>query len=344
MVPGPELSCPTGDGPSPTAGLRVLRGPEVPAELAAPRPRAPTPFQSAGWCRAWVTEAAAAEGAVPLLVRAGTTDGQTVRVGLQLHAEEAGPVLRPLSWPWADYHEAWTEGPAPHAEPAGAAQALAEALDEVQRSEGASLDLPDVVAGGLLHRAGLLLGARESPASPVVSIDLTDPERVAAVVERKETVRKRRLLARQGEVSLVHWRDPEQLRARLPSFFAMHAEQWRDRPDAVAPFDGGVVDRTFAGVAEQPDSGAVLTELRLDGAPVAAYYGFLHRDRYWAYRTAFDQSFRRLSPGHQLVAAMVEDFLAAGVRVFDLMRGDYPYKLDYASKVVNNVRLERGRG
>ncbi|WP_435174271.1 GNAT family N-acetyltransferase [Actinacidiphila sp. bgisy145] len=319
--------------------LRVSRGDAVVAQL--PGAGAPTPFQSAGWCRAWIAEAAAAEGAAPLLLRAATAAGRPVYAGLQVHSEPAGKVLRPLCWPWADYHRAWW--PEGEPEPEGAAAALAAALAELQRIEGAALDLQDVAEGDLLHRAALLAGARSSPASPVVAFDLTDAERVAAVLGRKETVRKARLLARRGRVELIHWRDPADLRERLPVFFAMHAAQWRDRPDVVAPFDGGPVDRTFAAAAQRGDCGVVLSELRLESVPLAMYYGFLHQDRYWAYRTAFDQEYRRLSPGYQLVAGMIRDFVAAGVTCFDLMRGDYPYKADYAEGVSHNVRLERAK-
>jgi CelD/BcsL family acetyltransferase involved in cellulose biosynthesis len=323
--------------------VRIVRGSHVLSEVAALRSAAPTPFQTAGWYWAWISEAAASEQVVPILVQAKDSGDALVSVALQLHtAEEGGAVLRPLSWPWADYHCAWTQR-TDQPEYADTPRVLAAALEEVQRVEDARLDLADVLTGGLLHRAAQLLGARESPASPVVAIDLTDAGRVAAVVERKEIVRKRRLLARRGEVSVVHRRTAGDITAQLPSFFSMHAAQWRQREDVVAPFDGGTVDRTFTAVAQRPDTGAVLSELRLDSVPVAMYFGFLHADRFWAYRTAFDQTYRRLSPGHQLVVAMIEDFVASGVRTFDLMRGEYPYKLEYASTVARNVRLERGK-
>jgi CelD/BcsL family acetyltransferase involved in cellulose biosynthesis len=323
-------------GMTTASSVEVTRGAAVLGNLE-PGPAAPTPFQTAGWYRSWISEAAESEGATPLMVTVLTAAGGRSCIGLQLHETQSGPVIRPLSWPWADYHCACRESdPAVDAE-----QALAAAIDGLQRCEGARLDLPDVAEGDLLHRAALALGAHVRPGSPVVSIDLTDGGHVAALVGRKETVRKGRQLARLGDVALVHWREPGDLPDRLRSFFAMHAAQWRGRPEAVAPFDGGVVDRTFAAVAAQPDAGVVLSELCLDSVPIAAYYGFLHRGTYWAYRTAFDGAYRRLSPGQQLIAGMIVDFAAAGIQTFDLMRGDYPYKLGYASRVSANVHAER---
>jgi CelD/BcsL family acetyltransferase involved in cellulose biosynthesis len=315
----------------------VVRGAAVLGRLASGT-AAPTPFQTAGWYRAWIREAAGSEGATPLLVTAGLPGGRRVRVGLQVHVTESGPVLRPLSWPWADYHCA---SPDTGHKAGEADQALAGAIDKVQRAEGARLDLPDVAADGTLHRAAIRLGARIRPGSPVVSIDLADSRRVSAIVNRGEIALKRRRLARLGQVTLTHQHEPTGRLALMPSFIAMHGAQWQAREDAVAPFDGGAVDRTFTALAAAPDTGVVLSELRLDSTPLAMYFGFVHRSRYWAYRTAFDQAYRRLSPGHLLLAGMITDFSSAGIRAFDLMRGDYAYKLNYASRVSANIHAQR---
>ncbi len=325
--------------------VEVVRGAQILDRLtpgltgpARAMTQAPTPFQTVGWCRAWITQAARFEQATPILLEAGVAAGGRVRVGLQVHDTVAGPVLRPLSWPWADYHDACDMTPGGHPD---APRVLAEAIDYLQGTERARLDLPDLVDGGLLHRAAVQLGARLRSSSTVVSVDLGDAEHVRSIASRKEIARKARRLARLGRLSLVHLRDPADLAARLPAFFAMHAAQWKDRADVVAPFDGGVVDQTFAAVAAQPDAGVLLTELRLDSSPLAMYFGFLHRRRYWGYRTAYDRRYWRLSPGHQLVVQMITDFARSPVDTFDLMRGGYAYKLEYASSVSANVHAER---
>jgi len=323
----------------------VVRGPQILDRLTPGRTgldramtQAPTPFQTPGWYRAWIMRAARSELATPILLEAGVPGGGRVHVALQVHQTTAGPVLRPLSWPWADYHDACDMTPGGHPD---APRVLAEAVDHLQGIERARLDLPDLLDGGLLHRAAVQLGARLRSSSTVVSIDLGDAEHVRSIVTRKETARKARRLARLGQLSLVHLRDPADLAPRLPTFFAMHAAQWKDRADVVAPFDGGVVDQTFAAVAAQPDAGVLLTELQLDSSPLAMYFGFLHRGRYWGYRTAYDRRYWRLSPGHQLVVQMIIDFSRSPVHTFDLMRGGYAYKLEYASSVSANVHAER---
>ena len=309
-----------------------------------------TPFQTAGWWRAWIRTAATKEGAVPVLAAAQLPGGRTVLAGLQQHRLYGGRiVLMPLSWPWADYHEAVTiaDSPATAGQPgiptdAGTTRILAGALDQARRQFRARLDLPDLVNGGLLHRAAVHLGAQISPSSTVVRVDLTSPENVRRMTGRGEIRRKTRRLELLGTLRLTNAETPVRLAERLPAFIALHAAQWRDRPDAVAPFDGGVVDRTFAAVTAEGGTGARLSELWLDRELLAAYFGFVHCGSYWAYRTAFDARHRRMSPGHQLVAALVAQLIRERVRTFDLMRGSYVYKLEYPSAVSRNTHAELG--
>ncbi|TDD98116.1 GNAT family N-acetyltransferase [Actinomadura rubrisoli] len=298
--------------------------------LDAHRLSARTPFQTRGWWRAWIREAADAEGVTPVLVHTTRTDRPTLVVGLQLHQGGSTAVLRPLSWPWADYHEVAQVGDGP-AGPEPDIGGLAEAIDRCQRAFGARLELSDLTADGPLLRAVCELGAVPRPSETVVRLDLTDPDVVRRVSERRDMRRKRRRIERLGTLRLTCADTSARIAARLPAFIDLHARQWRDRPDAVAPFDGGVVDRTFAAVAAEPSSTARLHELWLDETLLAGWFGFWHDRKYYAYRTAYDMGYGRDSPGHLLVAAMVTELAAQGTDTFDLMRGAYAYKLELPS-------------
>ena len=129
---------------------------------------------------------------------------------------------------------------------------------------------------------------------------------------------------------------------RFPAFVEMHYEQWKDRFDAVAPFDGEVINATFDYIIRHlaPHGLILLTELLLDDRPIAMYYGFNYGRRYGAYRTTFDSTFRHLSPGHLMLRQMMVDFSRAGIIELDLMRGDYPYKREYINCSRYNKRFE----
>jgi CelD/BcsL family acetyltransferase involved in cellulose biosynthesis len=298
--------------------------------LAAANPSA-TVFQTAPWYRAWLSAAAAAEGATPLVV--AVAGGSGTRAAVALQRERGSAVLRPLSAPWADYHDAVGD---PNDD--ASLRALADGLTGLVR-EGFSLALDDVVADGLLARACVELG-EALPSTPVAAVDLTDGEHVTRVVARKEYVVKWRRLHRLGPVRCVHHTEQPAIRARFPAFVALHRAQWQGRVDAVAPFDGGVVDAAFSAMVEQltPRHALMLTELLLGDRAIAMYLGFVHAGRYLAYRTAYDAAYRRLSPGHLMLARMILDFRAAGLRELDLMRGAYGYKDEYANRAGRNVR------
>ncbi|MFI5568989.1 GNAT family N-acetyltransferase [Streptomyces sp. NPDC051740] len=300
-----------------------------------------TPFQTNGWWRAWVREAAGAEGTTPVLVHVTRPGRPTPVVGLQLHQDDGTALLRPLSWPWADYHEVAYVGDVSSIGPGSDIGGLAEAIDRCQQEFGAKLELSDLITDGPLLRAVSELGVAPQPSNVVFWLDLTDPDIVRRVSERRDMRRKLRRIERLGTLRLTCADTPERVAARLPAFIDLHTRQWRDRPDAVAPFDGGVVDRTFAAVASEPSSGARLHELWLDETLLAGWFGFCHDRTYYAYRTAYDLAHGRDSPGHLLTAAMVTELAAQGTDTFDLMRGAYAYKLELPSSRAPTVTASR---
>ncbi len=311
--------------------------------LDAHRLSARTPFQTCGWWRAWIREAAESEGATPVLVHTMSPDRPALVVGLQLHQDGGTALLRPLSWPWADYHEVAEAGDTSHLGAEPDIEGVAEAIDRCQREFGARLELCNLIADGPLLRAVSELGAVLQPSDTVFRLDLTDPDVVRRVSERRGIQRKRRRIERLGKLRLTCADSPERVAARLPAFIDLHARQWRDRPDVVAPFDGDVVDRTYAAVAAEPSSAARLHELWLDGTLLAGWFGFWHDRTYYTYRAAYDAGHARDSPGHLLTAAMVSALAAQGADTFDLTRGDYAYKRELPSSraLTMSASLER---
>jgi CelD/BcsL family acetyltransferase involved in cellulose biosynthesis len=323
----------------------VLRGEDVlqvfgPAwdRLAEANPCA-TAFQSRGWYRAWLEAVAAAEEAEPLVLQVPAAGPARAALALQVCRVQGEPALRPLSWPWADYHDAVGDP-----NDAEAAESLATALTDLVEESGLSLVLDDVVASGFLVRVMERLGIAAEAASPVGAIDLTNAERLERLRQRREHHRKEHQLARHGEVRCVHRRDREEIARRLPVFIEMHRRQWEEQPDAVAPFDGGVVDAAFAAMVRHmaPDGRVVLTELLVGGEAVATYFGFVWGRAYLGYRTSYEFSWYRLSPGHLMLRAMIRDFAAAGLERLDLMRGAYAYKAEYVDTFRHNRRYRLG--
>ena len=163
--------------------------------------------------------------------------------------------------------------------------------------------------------------------------------------QRHELRRKARKLARDaGEVQLVQV-PPADLEKGLESFFDMVTEGEDDKSrffmnDAMRSF--------FFALAEEfgGDGTFRLHQLNVAGAPGAATISFVTGDRWSLYNSAFDDSLRRLAPGVVLVSELIR--VAAedeGCTVFDLLRGDEPYKYRFGAedRELRRFTLLRGR-
>jgi CelD/BcsL family acetyltransferase involved in cellulose biosynthesis len=304
-------------------------------ELVDVSPKA-TVFQTGAWFAAWIETIAEREHARPLAL-VHRVDGR-LRGLLPLQLSTGGrPALRPLSYPWADYHEALGD-PLDR----GLVAALATALRAYVTVQQAPLALSDVVAGGLWERVARHAGAKCRAGEAVASIDLQDESALRHILDSREHRIKRRRMARLGSVDFRHFHRREDIRARFESFVAMHRAQWLNRSDAIAPFTDVSVERAYAAMVEHmaPGGTVVLSELTVGARPVAVYFGFRFRETYYGYRTAYDADLYRLSPGHLLLHQMIRDFRAAGLRRLDLTRGAHPYKARYSGGFEHNMSIE----
>lgn len=291
-----------------------------------------TVFQSAGWYSAWIETVAEPEGATPVVVMV-RRDTLRAAMALQLVKRERGAVLQALTTPWADYQDAIAvdrEAPA----------LLVRAVVEVAYSCGASLVLDDLVCGGIMETALAEVGITSTESSPVAAIDLTDVAFLAHLSEGHEHQVKLRRLARLGPLTLRQHQESSDILMLLPAFIEMHRRQWSPHANVVAGFDGGVVDRAFEAMVRHlaPRGSVVLTELRLGNVSLAMYFGFRWGRVYGGYRTTFNQSYKRLSPGHLMLRRMISDFADSDVATLDLMRGAYAYKESYANLRTRNRR------
>lgn len=306
-------------------------------ELVETNPYA-TVFQSSGWYLAWIKTVATTEKIKPIVLKIISSSG-SLRAALALQISNTNniPTICPLSSPWADYHEVVAKP-----DDIEAIRALSKALNELVWDWQFPLVCDDIVFGGIMETVLLSLSMMQSSSNFVGAIDLTDTTHVERILSKKEYVLKWQRLQRLGQVCCYHHTQLDAVIARLPIFIEMHRKQWAERPDAVAPFDGGTVDKTFKAMVQYlaPHKLIILTELLLDHQAIAMYFGFLYRNCYGGYRTAFDRTYHRLSPGHLMLHRMIVDFASSGIHKIDLMRGAYAYKLTYTNKIQENQRFE----
>ena len=93
-----------------------------------------------------------------------------------------------------------------------------------------------------------------------------------------------------------------------------------------------------------PRANTFIATLRV-GERVAAYeLGFRFDGKLWSYDSSFDPAFYDASPGVYLTARIIEDAYERGLREYDFMRGDEPYKLQWHGACRQEVELVMDTG
>ncbi|HLL23377.1 MAG TPA: GNAT family N-acetyltransferase [Kofleriaceae bacterium] len=175
-----------------------------------------------------------------------------------------------------------------------------------------------------------------------------DRAHVEALAERlgsKDTRRKINVLRRGGELTydVVHGKA---IAPHLPALFAMH----------VAGFAGNGRTSQFAEPAERAFYEALVAHdelaglvtldlLAVSGTPVALHLGFEQAGTIYWYKPAFDLSLAKGSPGRVLLAHLYARAAETNVQCVDLLKGDEPYKTDWANQVrptLTSTIIDRG--
>lgn len=186
----------------------------------------------------------------------------------------------------------------------------------------------DPVAGVALVPAD----ARRVQTSPCPRIRI--PDSLDDLGRSRNSRRQMRAQARRLERRGVtfRWVPPEEMDDDVlevlfrlhPRRRAMKREAGNLRRDR-APFLRRLAER--AGRGRGP--AAVIAEF--EGRPIGVEYGFLWRDVFADYQTGWDPAWAPASLGTVLVRQAVGMAGAAGARIFDLLRGDEPYKYRFGA-------------
>lgn len=149
-----------------------------------------------------------------------------------------------------------------------------------------------------------------------------------------------------GAVRVIHLTEPEQIGASLESIVSAQISRFL-ASDRVSPLVGPE-RRTFLRQLSDllSHSGWLkISQLEIDGRPVAWNYGFRFGGSWFWYLPTFQMEYEHVSPGSCLLRLLVEESAKdASVKMLDLGLGDEPYKERYANDVrqTRYVRLSRG--
>jgi len=160
---------------------------------------------------------------------------------------------------------------------------------------------------------------------------------------RQELNRKTRKLARDaGDLDLVRVPDSE-VAGRLDAFLDQAAQSF---PDKAGFFERDDMHAFFAALAEEfvEDGVFRLHELHVGGLPAASTISLVHGRTWGLYNSAFDPSLGSLAPGMVMINLLIGAASEEGYEVFDLLRGDEPYKYRFGAtdRPLDRLVVRRG--
>ncbi|MFN2615022.1 MAG: GNAT family N-acetyltransferase [Actinomycetota bacterium] len=298
-------------------------------------------FQRPEYLGIWLTEFGADRNPCFIEIR----DGGELR-GLAALSVDADGVLRFLG----DHDVTDYFGPlaAPDDHDA-VADAVVEAIARVDGWERAELLGLGVDTGwdGAIARAakaaGLSVDERAQDVCPRVALGGTYDDYLASLDGklRHEIKRKARKLEREAGSYTVRMVTGEDLHEDMELFFDMHRSSEGPKGHFLHWGMSGffiLLARTFA-----KKGWLRLTFLEQGGRTVAGVFSFAARGIWNVYNSAFDQSMRELAPGMVLMAETIKLAADEGSTVFDLLRGDEPYKYRFGARDVALRALSLGR-
>jgi CelD/BcsL family acetyltransferase involved in cellulose biosynthesis len=150
---------------------------------------------------------------------------------------------------------------------------------------------------------------------------------------RRDTDRRRRQLQERGTMELSLARSPEDVEQALEDAFRLHALRWAGRPDSSGFVTPTGMSFHRAALAALADRDLVrLVTMSVGGQAIAFQLALALEGRLYLYRTAFDPSFARYSPGFQTVLESVACAAREGLRQVEFMGGAEGFKLQLADR------------
>ena len=132
----------------------------------------------------------------------------------------------------------------------------------------------------------------------------------------------------------------ETLHDFLEDLFRLHAARWSSTGQPGVLHDEAVKVFHRASAPALVESGVLkLYRLRMGQRTLAVIYALFDRETVLCYLQGFDPESAYFSPGTVLMFAVMEDAVKQGIRKFDFLRGQEPYKLHWRAQGQSTYRI-----
>lgn len=157
---------------------------------------------------------------------------------------------------------------------------------------------------------------------------------------RKNLHRYDKKLRKEYKVDFKIWNDIETIDDAMKIFFDLHQKRWESKRQTGAFSDQRFrnfhmdVARSFA-----EKGWLTLNFVMLNDEPVAASYDFKYGQKLFYYLSGFDPEYSRYNVGHLRHLYLIKHCIENGVKEYDFMRGDEPYKMGWNTSIRKNLEV-----
>ena len=155
--------------------------------------------------------------------------------------------------------------------------------------------------------------------------------------DRHELRRKLRRLESESNFRWYAIETADGLDESLGDFFSLMRQSRQDKAEFLTPEREMFFRQAFGEMAELDFLRLFFMEI--DGERVASAVCFDYGSTRFLYNSGYNPAYSQLSVGLLLNALCVRQSIDAGIRYFDFLRGDEPYKYDLGAKDLNLYRI-----
>ena len=293
-----------------------------------------TPFQHPSWLLCWI-EAFQPRDLIGIEIRAGKR-----LIGfapLLIYPREGEHVLAFAGGGVSDYLNLV-------AEPGTEQLVIEQVLDAVQSIPSWTiLDLTDLSGNSALLTSALgSEHAQKHDVCYVLSLPQSTAQLVESLTKRQwSNLRNARSRTQREGEATIERASAENSAEFLEDLVRLHTIRWNELDQNGVLSDSRLLD-FHRGVASAllKDGLLRLYRMRLNERTIAAIYAFFLRETVFCYLQGFDPQFAHLSPGTQLMFAVIEDAVRLGMSRFDFLRGEEGYKLHWRPQGEPTFRIE----
>jgi len=183
--------------------------------------------------------------------------------------------------------------------------------------------------------AGFPVGAWEGQRSPYLTLSPHgEPAQGLRAKFRANLRRRRKRLGEQGEIDVERLSGDSLSVRDLEACLIMESAGWKGRQGSAAAQSEAVRGFHLELLSNKAHKDLVsLHLLKLSGRPIAFHYGVISRGVYSLVMTSYDESFAEFGPGHLLTEEVLNDCASRGLREFDFLGCDLPWKMEWTNTV-----------